>query len=282
MNTKRLFLFAGYNKSGFIDDALVFYVQNLSKFGDIVLCMDSDTPDSEMEKVRKYCLHTVGARHGEYDFGSYKRAYIWATENLNLSDYNFLYLVNDSVYGPLFDMDSYFDLMEFANLDAFGIVKNPHRDHPHIQSWFVGLRPSVFMTDWLDLFMHTITKLESKGLITREYEQGLTKLVAQHNLTWGCLYSVRGRGVYNKIKKLYRVKMPFMKRVAFNRNHGALGHQILYVLQHIPTATRNAILSSANLAYGANYIDWLLTKNPLRILYRHIQHAVHKLFIEGI
>jgi lipopolysaccharide biosynthesis protein len=282
MNTKRLFLFAGYNKSGFIDDALVFYVQNLSKFGDIVLCMDSDTPDSEMEKVRKYCVHTVGARHGEYDFGSYKRAYIWATENLNLSDYNFLYLVNDSVYGPLFDMNSYFDLMEFANLDAFGIVKNPHRGHPHIQSWFVGLRPSVFMTDWLDLFMHTITKLESKGLITREYEQGLTKRVIQNNLNWGCLYSTRGRSVYNKIKKLYRAKMPFMKRVAFNRNHGAFGKQILYVLQHIPATTRDAILSSARRVYGEKHVDWLLTRNPLRILYRRIYHAIYKLFIEGV
>ena len=282
MTQKRLFLFAGYDKDGIIDDALVHYARAISKFGDIVLCMDSDCNASELKKVRKYCVHTIGARHGEYDFGSYKRAYIWATENLNLSDYDFVYLINDSVYGPLYDLAPYFEQMESSNFDAIGLVKNPHHDHPHIQSWFVGLRPSVFMTNWFDNFMRSITKLKSKGLITREYEQGLTKRIIQNNMKWGCVYSARGRGVYNKIKKLYRAKMPFMKRVAFNRNHGALGKQILYVLQHIPATTQDAILSSARRVYGEKHVDWLLTRNPLRILYRRIYHAIYKLFIEGV
>ena len=50
MNKKRLFLFAGYDKDGIIDDALVHYVSAVSKFGDIVLCMDPDTPDPELKK----------------------------------------------------------------------------------------------------------------------------------------------------------------------------------------------------------------------------------------
>jgi hypothetical protein len=140
----------------------------------------------------------------------------------------------------------------------------------------------MFTTNWFDDFMHGITKLESKGLITREYEQGLTKRIIQHNLTWNCLYSARGRGVYNKIKKLYRAKMPFMKRVAFNRKHGALGAQVLYILQHIPATTRDAILSSARRVYGENQVDKLLTNNSLRILYRHIYHSIYKLFIKGV
>ena len=138
------------------------------------------------------------------------------------------------------------------------------------------------MTDWFDNFMRNITKLKSKGLITREYEHGLSRAITAHNLTWACLYTVKNRGIYNHVKKLYRAKMPFMKRAAFNRHHGALGQQILYVLQHIPASTRDAILSSARRTYGAPYVDWLLTKNPLRIIYRRIQHATRKLFIEGI
>ena len=282
MKTKRLFLFAGYDKNGIIDDALVHYAKAISKFGDTVLCMDSDCSDSNLKRVQDYCVHAIGTRHGEYDFGSYKRAYIWATENLNLSQYDFIYLINDSVYGPLYNLASYFQEMESSASDAFGMVKNPHRDHPHIQSWFIGLRKSVFMTPWFDQFMRNITKLESKGLITREYEQGLTKLISAHNMSWSCLYSVHGRGIYNNIKKLYRAKMPFMKRVAFTRNHGALGRQILYVLRHIPTNTRNAILSSARRIYGSQHVDWLLTGNPWRVAYRRIHHAIYKLFIEGI
>ncbi len=282
MKPKRLFLFAGYNKSGLIDDALVYYIEKLSKFGDIVLVMDSDCPKSELKKIQKYCVYTTATRHGEYDFGSYKRAYLWAMENISLSDYDFVYLINDSVYGPIYDMAPYFKEMESGTCDSFGIVKNPHRDHPHIQSWFVGLRPTVFLTDWFDNFMRAITKLPSKGDITKEYEHGLTNQITLHNLTWQCLFNIAGRGVYNNVLKLYRAKMPFIKKVAFNRNHGALGRQLNYVLNHMDSDARDAILNSARAQYGEQHIKWLLTRNPLKIFIRRLHHAFYKLFIEGI
>ena len=200
---KRLFLFAGFNKSARINDALIYYIRALNKFGDVILVMDSDCPKSETDKIKKYTKYTSATRHGEYDFGSYKRAYIWACENLKISDYDYVYLVNDSVYGPLYSMTRYFDAMENMGHDAFGIVKNPNPKHPHIQSWFVGLTKNIFTSDWFDKFMNDITKLPSKGAITREYEQGLSKQISEHGFTWDCLYTVSGRGVYNQIKKLF-------------------------------------------------------------------------------
>ncbi|MBQ8294609.1 MAG: hypothetical protein IJX89_04465 [Alphaproteobacteria bacterium] len=280
--TKRLFLFAAYDKMGHIDDALIYYTHALSAFGDIVLYMDTDATNSELEKLQTNTLYAAATRHGEYDFGSYKRAYLWATKNINLADYDYVYLVNDSVYGPLYPLTRYFDAMENMGHDAFGIVKNPHKQHPHIQSWFIGTKPSVFLSDWFDEFMRSITKLKNKGEITRLYEQGFSKCVLENNMTWDCLYSIPGRGVYNKIKKLYRRGMPFMKKVAFTRNHGALGCQIKYILKHIPTHTKHAILSAAKAQWGDNYINWLLTANPFTIVFRNIKHAFCKIFIEGL
>ena len=282
MNTKRLFLFAGYDKNGRIDASLTHYVHALKQLGDIVLCMDSDCSDLELNKISQYCLHTSGVRHGEYDFGSYKRAYIWAKENLKISDYDYIYLVNDSVYGPLYNLAPYFDKMESLPDDAFGLLKNPHKHHPHIQSWFVGLTPKVFKSRWFDKFMHSITKLKSKGEITREYEQGLSQLITNNGLSWSCLYIAPGRSVYNKIKKLYCDGMPFMKKVAFSRNHGALGKQIKYVLNRISPNTRDCILSSAQTTYGTEHVNWLLTNNPFKIVARQIHHALYKLLVEGI
>ena len=280
--TKRLFLFAGFNKSARVDDALIYYINALNKFGDVVLVMDSDCPKSETNKIKKYTKYISATRHGEYDFGSYKRAYIWAKENLKISDYDFIYLVNDSVYGPLYPMTRYFDAMENMGHDAFGIVKNPNPKHPHIQSWFVGLTKNIFTSEWFDTFMKSITKLPSKGAITREYEQGLSKQISEHGFTWDCLYTVPGRGVYNKTQKLFNHGMPFMKRVAFSRNHGGLGKQIKYVLNNIPSDLRLSIIKSTYNEYGEKYVKWLLTSNPIKIFLRNIKHALHKLLIEGI
>ena len=72
---KRLFLFAGYDKNGIIDDALLMYVSALNKLSDVIVCMDSDCTNDELQKLQNITIHAMAARHGEYDFGSYKRAY---------------------------------------------------------------------------------------------------------------------------------------------------------------------------------------------------------------
>ena len=73
-----------------------------------------------------------------------------------------------------------------------------------------------------------------------------------------------------------------MKKVVFIRNHGGLGHQVLYVLNHVDKNLSDAILSSAKQQYGEKQVNWLLTKNPIKIAYRNIRHMLCKVFIEGI
>jgi len=275
--TKRLFLFAGYDKNGIIDDSLILYVRTLSKLGDVVLCMDSTCKKSETNKLKHYVLHAIAKRHGEYDFGSYKRAYLWSQQNLNLSDYDFVYMVNDSVYGPLFSLKSYLEKMETSDTDAFGLVKNTKAAHPHIQSWFIGMQKNVFLSKWFDEFISGVKHLASKGAITHAYEHGFSKYVTEHGGTWMCLYSAHNRDVYNKIKYYYKQKMPFMKKVAFTRHDGSLGPQISYVLKHTPTQMRNAIIKNAQRIYGTDYINRTLNQNRIVAFWRGLKYAVYKI-----
>lgn len=279
---KRLFLFAGFNAQHIIDDALVYYVRALSKCGDVVLCMDSDCSDAELQKLAPYVLHATARRHGEYDFGSYKRAYMYATDTGILDKYDFVYMVNDSVYGPLMDIKPSLCRMEKLNHDAFGLVYNPLASRPHIQSWFIGMRKNVFLSPWYDEFMRAITHQNDKGAITYIYEQGFTEMLRTHGVKIACLYNCPGRSVYNNVAALFRRGMPFMKKVAFTRADGALGNRILYILRHASPAVRDMILTSARGQYGDEYIKWVLTRNPIKIAYRHIKHALRKIFIEGL
>lgn len=276
MSVKRLFLFAGYDAHGHIDASVVYYVRALAQYGDVVIHMDNDCPDGSINKLTPYTIHAAAIRHGEYDFGSYKRAYIWAYENLNLNNYDFVYMVNDSVYGPLHDLGKTFSQLESTDTDAFGIVCNPNPDHPHIQSWFIGMRPSIFSSHWFHDFITSVTKQPDKGSVTQLYEQGFTALISANNKKWNCIYTIENRGIYNKIKKLYTRGMPFMKKVAFSRHGGALGRQISYVLNHIPSNAHNAILKNARRTWGDEYINWLLTNNPFKIAVRAIKYGLTK------
>ncbi len=274
---KRLFLFAGYDKDGIIDDTLVYYVSRLSKCGDVVLFMDSDINDHELNKIKKFCVTAVAKRHAEYDFGSYKYGYLWALKNLDIHKYDFMYMVNDSVYGPFFEIEPYLEKMESKNTDAFGMVDKIGGHAPHIQSWFIGMRPAVFLTDWFDNFMKSIKHQESKNQVAIMYETGFTIMLKQHNIKYACLYHVFNRGIYKSIKSLYKQRMPFMKKVAFLALEGALGHQIRYVLNRIPKELADAIIKNAQRVYGTEYTNTVLNNGIWTSFKTKVQHAIKRI-----
>lgn len=273
----RLFLFAGFDKDCIIDDALIYYVKTLSKYGDVIVCMDSACPKKETDKIKKYTVHTIAVRHGEYDFGSYKRAYQYARDKKILKNYDYLYLVNDSVFGPTINIKQILNKIESKNDDAVGMVVSKHKTHSFMESWFVRLNRKIFLSSWFDEFMSSVCAEPDKSAITIKYEHGLTNLIQKHNCTWGGIFTVHGRGTYNKPKKLFQSGMPFIKKMSFTRHNGALGNQIKYILNNCDGAAKNAILKSAHRLYGTEYMNWFLTTNPIKIFMRNITYITKKI-----
>lgn len=274
---KRLFLFAAYEEAGVVGESLLWYLKSLSKVGDVVLVADSDIEPVQLEVLETYCLYAQAARHEEYDFGSYKRAYAWANANLDLSSYDYVYMVNDSVYGPLYELEDYILKMEAMGVPAFSLVVNPHKRHPHMQSWFIGLDRSVFLQEWFASFLASVKKEANKNDICVIYETGLTELVTEKGVPYKGLYEVSGKKIYNSVKDLYNAGLPFVKKAAFTRHNGSLGAQLKYVVNHLDTDAQNAILADAKRVYGAEYVDGLLTSNTLTIAGRYLSYLFSKI-----
>lgn len=179
---KRLFLFAAYNKGAEISQTLIDYLTILSSLGDIVLCFDCDVSKSELKKLNsiKNILHISSVRHGEYDFGSYKRAYSWAQKNKLLSKYDWTYLVNDSVY-CLASPEYLLHDLESRNVGLTGIASYSDFQTPeHVQSWFVGLSKKVINEKFMTDFMSGIKTQGSKNDIFLNYEVGLSSTIIRH------------------------------------------------------------------------------------------------------
>lgn len=275
--TKRLFLFAGYDKDGIIDDALIYYVRELSKFGDIIVCIDSDCPKTEINKLKKYTIHTIALRHCEYDFGSYKRTYQYAYDNDLLKKYDIVYLVNDSVFGPMLDMTNTIKNIEKLSTDAAGMVVAKHKTHSYMESWFIRLNKKIFLSDWFYKFISGVQHLEHKYLITIKYEHGLSNLVRDNNCSWSGLYEFYGRFTYNQPKSLFKYGCPFIKKASFTRHNGAAGNQIKYIFTHADKDAVKSVMTTANRIYGENYMKCFLTNNPIKILWRKITYATKKM-----
>ena len=275
---RRLFLFAGYDREGQVGSSLLWYVKSLSEYGDVVFVADSDFDGSQISLLAPFVMYAEGTRHGEYDFGSYKRAFKRAQECCQLETYDFVYLVNDSVYGPLYDIGPYLEKMESLEAEAFGLVLNPHHKHPHLQSWFIGMGRTVFSSQWFSDFMYSVTVEDSKEDICVKYETGFTELLEKYSIKIGALYHVGGKRIYNSVYELYSKGLPFVKKDAFVRHNGCLGRKVYRVLAYLDPQCRDAVLVDAVRVYGAIYMDKFLTRNPFVIASRYISYLWSKIF----
>lgn len=267
---KRLFLFAAWEPIGGIDDSVLMYINELSKFGDVLFYMDND---SEIpKKLQEMTLYSDAKRHQEYDFGSYKRLFLWAHKNLNLSHYDIIYLVNDSMY-CLGDLSGMIKRMEIANTDIWGVVKKKN----HLGTWFIGMRSRVFLSGAFFNFMASITHQDEKGKVCELYENGLLRLAKKSNWSISYLYELRGHQIYNDVKRLFLNGLPLMKKTAIVRHNGSLGRRVNFILNHISGVARAAILQNAYRIYGAERVDKNLGLSLLGALWRNIIYVLKKL-----
>lgn len=269
---KRLFLFAFYDPQGIVGEAALRYLEALHDLGDIVLATDCDLLPGGADKLTPLVLSFQAARHGEYDFGSYKRAF----QQADLTGYDVVYLVNDSVVGPFYPLEPYLQRMETLDTEAFGLVLNPSRKNRHLQSWFIGLKPSVFLADWFREFMASITAVGRKEDVCNRYENGLARLLEAHSIPYAGLYELRGKSVYNAVGRLYAKGFPFLKKSAFTRHGGSLGPAVARVLGAAEPEMTQAIVADMDRLFGEPYRLKFLGLSRMQAAGRYLHYLIGK------
>lgn len=270
---KRLFLFAYFDPQGVVGEAVLRYLEALRVLGDTVLAGDCDLQPGEGNKFAPLVVSYTASRHGEYDFGSYKRAFLQA----DLSGYDVVYLVNDSVVGPLQPLEPYLQRMEALGTDAFGLVLHPSRKERHLQSWFIGLKPSVFRASWFSEFLAGVEAVGRKEDVCIRYENGLARLLEAHSASYAGLWILPGKAIYNAVGRLSRQGFPFLKRSAFTRHGGSLGAAVAKTLAKADPAMADAVISDLDRLYGEEYRRWYLSATPLRAFGRYLHYLFGKL-----
>lgn len=227
MEIKRLFLFAGYDPQGVIDGSLLHYLRCLSGYGDIIFVMDNTVSNAELSKLEEIpnILYKAAERHGEYDFGSYKRAYLWAEKKHILKKYDWVYLVNDSVYGPLYDIKNILISLENNGADLTGMIDFVNKFTPvQVQSWFVGLSREVATSDFFATFIKGVCPQTDKQLIVLKYEVGLSQLILRHGYKMATFISGENgepsHRIYEQPLEMLKRGLPFVKKQALMNLYG--------------------------------------------------------------
>lgn len=194
---RRACLFAGHDPDGIIDDVVVAYVRELSRYADVYYLADSLLPEAELEKLSGWVAGAWAEPHGADDFGSYSllaRHYVgWH----KLQEYDEVLFVNDSCY-LVRPLDEVFSTMQRKACDWWGMqatARDSHRtrwgpldkndfsprstvdnrDFLRVGSYFIAVRGRVLSDLGFRKRMSTVTKQRTKRLETDKYETGTTQ-----------------------------------------------------------------------------------------------------------
>ncbi|SET64081.1 CDP-glycerol glycerophosphotransferase family protein [Thorsellia anophelis] len=254
---RRVCLFAGYDVQNIMDDYVIEYIKELSKYCDVYYLADSTMVRYELDKIKPWVKKAWSFKHDKYDFGSYS---ILANELVGweeLEKYDEVLLCNDSCY-LLTNLDNVFDKMDYSNSDWWGLqatkgiyqtlnynkkkYKNPisikeiddvliqdfQKDYIfdfYVGSYFIALRRQVINAPIIRRFFENIKKENKKKLIVMKYEIGLTKLLIEEGFKFDTysnwLYPMHP--VYDKyIFNLLDEGFPLFKRYLLSENHYSL------------------------------------------------------------
>ncbi|MTW22767.1 rhamnan synthesis F family protein [Allochromatium palmeri] len=199
--TGRLCVFAGYSAKGVVERYVLRYLRALKQVCDLIVYVaDNRLSAAERAKLDALADYVIAERHGEYDFGSYKRGIAMLREHGLLRNRE-LILCNDSCYGPIRGFGDIFTVMQANAYDFWGLTKS-QSICPHLQSFFMVFSSRVVASDAFLAFFQAVQRQQSFRQVVLQYETRLTSTLQEAGFTWDAYINEQHREVVLR-KKLH-------------------------------------------------------------------------------
>lgn len=175
----RVAIFAHYDRDGLIDQHVLYYLRGLNAVADRVLFVsDCELAHSEAAKLAGVAELVAVGRHGEYDFGSWKRGLAYLGDRL--ADWDELILANDSCYAPIFPFDEAFARMSVRPCDAWSAMAATSAGQiSFLNSFFLVFRRPILNDPEFLAFWPKIEPQPYVGDVVSKYEFGLSRLLME-------------------------------------------------------------------------------------------------------
>ena len=220
------------------------YLRYLKEVADkIIFIADNEASKSEQDKLKGLVDYIQFQKHGEYDFGSYKRGIQYAEKKGWLKKADELVLCNDSCF-CIRSLKHVFEKMAQQRCDFWGLsASNEFRSH--LQSFFLVFKRKVFTSKVFKGFIQSVQKQPNALSVVHTYEIPLKSLLNKEGFK-DCAYLIP-KDTHNPM--MYSVEclkknFPLLKKKLF---YGKLhsfdtAHQILKEVENISKKSRVEII----------------------------------------
>ncbi len=190
MLLNRILIYCHYNSYGYLSSHVIYTIKQVRGiFARIIFVSNSPVQKEDIKILNSLVDKIIQRENKGFDFGAWKDAI--AAEGWNsLEKYDSLTLMNDTCFGPLFDMNKVYSKMESANYDFWGITNHKksfygmpgkvHKPIPeHLQSYFLCFNRKVVLSPVFRRFWEGLRYYSNINHVIQNYETQLTSILNQ-------------------------------------------------------------------------------------------------------
>ncbi|MGJ7438298.1 rhamnan synthesis F family protein [Streptococcus equinus] len=181
---KRLLLYVHFNKYNKISEHVYYQLEKMAPlFSKVIFISNSKLSESEVLNLRQRKLidEFIQRENIGYDFAAWHDG--MALEGFeNLKSYDSITAMNDTCFGPLWDMAPLYDKYESdSNIDFWGMTNHRAIDAGHIfidehlQSYFMSFKKSIVTSDTFQNFWKSVEAYTDVQDVIDNYETKYTK-----------------------------------------------------------------------------------------------------------
>ncbi|BAK57633.1 rhamnan synthesis F family protein [Lactococcus garvieae] len=234
---KRLLLYVHYNKYNQISDHVLYQLRQMKPlFEKVVFISNSYLSVEGQAKLTGLIDDFIQRENKGFDFGAWRDGmeYIGFEQ---LKEYDSVTIMNDTCFGPLYDMVPYYAEYEAREVDIWGITN--HRDYQesknhgfaeHIQSYYKVFSHKVISSEVFQNFWKNIEDFENVQDVIDHYEIRSTTVFIEAGFKYETILDTRELDdsrllhpdfSYYAPDVILREKVPFLKVKAFQSNESA-------------------------------------------------------------
>lgn len=182
---KRLLLYVHFNKNHKISDHVYYQINHLRPlFSKVVFISNSQLSDDIAEQLKDDQLIDlfIQRENTGYDFAAWHDG-MKAIGFEELKSYDSVTCMNDTCFGPLWDMQPYYERFESEqSVDFWGMTNHSKVDirevfiNEHLQSYFMSFKKSLIVSDIFQNFWKGIESYTDVQKVIDNYETQYTKL----------------------------------------------------------------------------------------------------------
>ncbi|WP_057490309.1 rhamnan synthesis F family protein [Streptococcus orisasini] len=229
---KRLLLYVHFNKYNRLSSHVVYQLTQLRPlFSKIVFISNSELASADFDKLREEDLmdHFIQRQNSGFDFAAWRDglAFIGFDE---LKNYDSVTTMNDTCFGPLWDLAPIYQKFEAdQSVDFWGLTNNRATKafREHIQSYFISFQKPVLNSSVFREFWQNVTEYQDVQKVIDQYETQVTTTLLDAGFNYGVVFDTRNEDAsqllhadfsYYHPTAILNHQVPFIKVKAINAN----------------------------------------------------------------